>query len=58
MPTIESILNEICTEASEGPSLGCLDRCTTTELIEAQKEFPHLQKRPKHVEFDPEEEGE
>lgn len=46
MRSIESLLNEICTEAREGPSMGCIDRCTTTELIEAQQEFPKLSGRP------------
>lgn len=40
MPTIDSILGQIATEAADGQRLGSIDRCTTSELIEAREEFP------------------
>ncbi len=41
MASIDSIMNQVFTEAREGPSLGCIDRCTVAELIEAQQQFPN-----------------
>ncbi len=40
MASTDSIMNQIFTEAREGESLGCIDRCTTAELIEAREQFP------------------
>ncbi len=40
MPTIESIMGEIATEAAEGKSVGYIDRASAEELNEVQEQAP------------------
>lgn len=42
MRSLENILDEICTSAHEGATIGCIDRCSPEELREVQVEFQHL----------------